>query len=223
MSRSEIHSSHLCHHPVHWKCVSSQSNEFQWQHHSCFPRPRPMARKRAEFCDIMCHVIVYLNRVNHGEIPTSESHFLLLLSYLDLQSLTQRRKHLCEDNLLVPHRGSCGLLSGRATLRNKVRLLNEDKQRNDGHVGSACLTIYLYTLQTWLIMSTKINNLNRSPQYNHMPVLYLEMGVVANAMSQCLLSVYYVEPKAMLPLTWPRGTPLSFASKLAWWSLALLQ
>lgn len=94
-----------------------------------------------------------------------ESNFLLLLSYLDLQSLTQRRKHLCEDNLLVPHRVSCGLLSGRATLRNKARLLNEDKQRNDRHVGPACLIIYLYTSQIWLIMSTKINHLNRSPQY----------------------------------------------------------
>lgn len=31
-------------------------------------------------------------------------------------------------------------------------------------------------------------------------------------------SVYYVEPKAMLPPTWPRWAPLSFASKLARWS-----
>lgn len=144
-----------------------------------------------------------------------ESNFLLLLSYLDLQSLTQRRKHLCEDNLLVPHRVSCGLLSGRATLRNKARLLNEDKQRNDRHVGPACLIIYLYTSQIWLIMSTKINNLNRSPQYKSKWVLLL--------MQRHSDSVYYVEPKAMLPPTWPRGAPLSFASKLAWWSLALLQ
>lgn len=45
-------SPHLCRHPVHWRCVSSQSNGFRWQHHSCFPHRRPMMREKPKFCDI---------------------------------------------------------------------------------------------------------------------------------------------------------------------------
>lgn len=99
---------YLCHHPVRWRYVSGQSNGFLWQHHSCFPHPTPMRNREASilshlYC-LWCNYIFKNSRVDLD---------------LDLQSLTQRRKHLCEDNLLVPHWVCCGLLSRCATLRDE--------------------------------------------------------------------------------------------------------
>lgn len=55
---------------------------------------------------------------------------------LDLQSLTQRRKHLHKDNLLVPHRVCIGLLRGGSTLRGQ----NECKLAQPNAGGS----FYIY-------------------------------------------------------------------------------
>lgn len=74
--RPDFLSPYLCHHPVRWRCVSSQSSGSRWQHHSCFPHPRSMRKEKPEswhlyLCCVWyngaCKYSLFLS-VNCGEI-----------------------------------------------------------------------------------------------------------------------------------------------------------